>query len=183
MLLAELFSNEGVGTMVHMDEYGHVRKATSGDVPEIVSLIRTAVEDEELVPRNRSEIAAQIDDYYLLEIDGNAVGTVAVHYYPGDKVAELACLFVKRDHDGEGYGRHLVGFAEKKARELGAEKMIALSTQASDYFERIHGFQRVGDEILPQERADKREESGRNSFVLAKEVRREPTRELSSPAR
>ncbi len=55
-LLTEIFSNEGIGTMVYANEYQAVRRALKKDVRAIHTLIRESVEQEELVKRTRQEI-------------------------------------------------------------------------------------------------------------------------------
>jgi amino-acid N-acetyltransferase len=165
-LLAELFSNEGVGVMVYADAYQNLRPATRSDVDELHLLIHRAVEDEQLIERTRPEILAAIDDYLLLEIDHNIVGCVAVHHYPAESQAELACLYVKRGHTDQGYGRTLVAAARARAEELGATKFFALSTQAAGYLER-YGFVRCQDiNSLPAARRAKWEQNGRNAVLL-----------------
>lgn len=171
VLLAELFSNEGVGTMVYVDEYAQIRRAKSSDVPEIVSMISSAVKDEELVSRSRSQIVAQLSDYFILDIDSNVVGSVAVHYSESEEKAELACLYVKRDHEKQGYGKRLVRFAVKRAGELGAKELFALSTQAAEFFKREHGFVTASVDELPKARRERYLTSGRNSVILRKDVK------------
>ena len=168
-LLGEVFSNEGVGTMVFSDAYDEVRGATVEDVPAIVSMIRQSVKDEALLLRNRKEILERLGDYYVLEMDGNPVGTIAVHPHAEDGAVELACLFIRRDHGGQGYGRRLVGFAEKTAREAGAERLFALTTQAGEFF-RSQGFEECDASTLPDDRREKYEASGRNSKIFAKRL-------------
>lgn len=167
-LLAELFSNEGVGVMVYADAYQKVRPATKSDVDELHLLIHRAVEDEQLIPRTRQEIQASIGDYIVLEIDGNIVGCVALHPYPEQNKAELACLFVKRGHTGQGYGSVLVNAAGRRATEMGVKELFALSTQAATYLEK-YGFIRSSDPgELPPARKEKYESSGRNAVILTK---------------
>jgi len=168
-LLGEVFSNEGLGTMVFSDAYDEVRPACEEDVPAMVSMIRQSVKDEELLLRNRQDILERIEDYFVLEVDGNPVGTIAVHPFPDDSAAELACLFIRRDHENLGYGRRLVGFAEKVARERGAGRLLALSTQAGAYFRDL-GFEEAAVEALPAARRETYLASGRNSLVLEKKL-------------
>ncbi|MDC0047744.1 amino-acid N-acetyltransferase [Verrucomicrobia bacterium] len=164
-ILAELFSNEGVGVMVHRDPYGEIRQAKNSDVAEILSIIRGAVMGSDLLPRHSADIFSCIEDYFILEIDSNVVGTVAVHACEG--FVELACLFVKRNHEGAGYGTRLVAHAEKITRELGVGKLYALSTQATGFFEKLEW--RDGDlEDLPIGRAEQLKMSGRNSKIYFK---------------
>ncbi len=169
-LLAELFSNEGVGVMVYSDAYQKIRPATHADIDELYLLIHRAVEDEELIERSRAEIQSVIQDYVVIEIDGNIVGCVAVHPHPEGDRGELACLYVKRGHTGQGYGSTLVKAAAERARQLGFSRLYALSTQAAGYLER-EGFTRSNDfNLLPADRREKWAVNGRNAVLLTKRL-------------
>ena len=113
----------------------------------------------------------QIGDYFLYEIDKNPVGCVALHVYPEQNVGELAFLFVNPSHENQGIGRKLITFVESKARELGLERLITLSTQAFTYFEQKGGFGLGSPEDLPAGRRERYDASGRNSKVLSKKLR------------
>lgn len=169
-LLSELFSNEGVGLMVYSDAYQKVRPATRGDIDELYLLIHRAIEDEQLIERSRSDIQGAIEDYIVLEIDGNVVGCVAVHPSSDSGKAELACLYVKKGHTGQGYGSILVAAAIDRAKQLGYENLFALSTQAAGYLER-GGFVRSDDlTLLPDERREKWAKNGRNAVLLIRHL-------------
>ncbi len=167
-LLSEIFSHEGIGTMVYSNEYQQMRRALKKDVRAVMSLIRESIANAELVKRSRSELLALLDDYWLLEIDKNLVGCVAVHIYPEQNLAELACLYVAKSHEGQGYGRKLMAFAEQLAAKKGAQYLIALSTQAYNFFQQKGGFVEIGPDELPPERRRKWEASGRNSKIMRK---------------
>jgi amino-acid N-acetyltransferase len=167
-LLEELFSNEGVGTMVFADSYHRIRPAEQGDVEEMMSMMRQAVDKDRLLYRSPEEVKSQLGDYFVIEIDGNVVGSVAVHLYAEEQVAELACLYVKASHAGQGYGGALVGFAENEARRRGAKRLIVLSTQAYDYFSRRSGYDFAERSALPEERQARYLESDRQSRILVK---------------
>ena len=162
-ILAELFSNEGVGIMIHRDPYGLIRSADEGDISEVISIIQSAILEDELLPRSLSELNSIIKDFYVLEIDGNVVGTVAIHII--DDLAELACLFVKKSHEGVGYGKRLVSHAVETAKKKGVSKIFALSTQAAGFFEKMK-WEKSDAQILPDKRRKKLMESGRNSKVF-----------------
>lgn len=169
-ILAELFSNEGVGVMVFDDDYLDVRTAEPGDVDELRLLIHRAVEEEQLLERSRSELLDRIQDFIVIVIDGNVVGCVALHPFPEQNVGELACLFVKKGHTGQGYGKLLVQAVLERARELGMREVFALSTQAAGYLEGA-GFARSTElEKMPPGRREKCEQNGRNAILLVREI-------------
>jgi amino-acid N-acetyltransferase len=169
-LLAEIFSNGGVGTMVYSNEYEQIRRLYKKDIRAVMSLIQQSVRSEELVRRTRAEIAADIDDYWVLEIDRHIAGCVAMHPYPEQKMAELGCLYVSRSNENQGLGRKMMSFIENLARQRGYSKLIALSTQAFVYLQQKGGFTETGPEILPPARRAKYESSGRNSRILIKNL-------------
>ncbi len=167
-LLGELFSIEGVGTMIYADAYQQIRPARKADIPGIIGLVRRAVDDEEIVARSRQEIREHLGDYFVLEVDGQLVGTVMVRSYPEEKLAEVGFLYIRRSHEGMGYGKKLVKFAEKRARAFGAKILFALSTQAYNYFGNKLGFLPAQEDLLPPERLSRLQKSGRNSKLMAR---------------
>ena len=167
-LLAELFSSEGIGTMVHSNEYQHIRRAFKKDVRRIMALIRQSVQNEELIHRTRHDIVSRIEDYWVLEIDRNLAGCIALHPYPESGMAELACLYVSKTQENAGYGRKLMTFIENLARSEGFKELFALSTQAFVYLQQKGGFHEAQPEALPPARREKYEQSGRHSKVLVK---------------
>jgi amino-acid N-acetyltransferase len=169
-LLAEVFSNEGIGTLIYANEYEQIRPAKKKDIRAIQQLTKKAVEAEELVRRTRGEIEKNLVDYFIFEIDRNPVACVALHVYPGQEKGELASLYVNPSHENEGIGRKLIQFVENKAREMGLTELIALSTQTFTYFQ-SKGFVEGTPDDLPPTRREKYDHSGRNSKVLVKRLK------------
>lgn len=169
-LLAEVFSNEGIGTMVYSNEYQQIRRIFKKDVRGVLSLIRQSVKNEELIRRTRGEILERLEDYWILEIDRNPIACVALHPYADNSSGELACLHVSKAHENQGFGRKLMSFVENQARQRGMRRLFALSTQAIHFFEQKGGFVVAGPEVLPQERRERYLASGRNSRILVKEL-------------
>lgn len=163
-LLAELFSNEGVGHMVHADEYGLLRPLQAGEEGVLEGMLRLSVEDQLILGRNAADIEARLEDFAVLEIDGNLVGCVALHER-GDGVGELACLHVRPSHEHQGYGRRLVEHALHRARSLGLTRVVALTTGARDYFQAL-GWREIDAAALPPARRADWERSRRNSWVF-----------------
>jgi amino-acid N-acetyltransferase len=169
-LLAEVFSNEGTGTLIYANEYEQIRQARRRDIRAIQQLTKKAVEAEELRRRSRSEMEKNVSEYYIFEIDRNPVACVALHVYSGQQKGELASLYVDPSHGHQGIGQKLIHFVEDKAREMGLSELIALSTQAFTYFELKCGFAEGTVDDLPPARREKYIQSGRNSRVLTKKL-------------
>lgn len=167
VLADELFSNEGVGTMVHTDSYREVRALREEDIPELLAMIGRSVRRAHLVPRDYDEIVEKSADFQVLCVDDNVVGCVALHCY--GPIGEVACLYVKQSHEGSGHGKILVKAAEAKARELGLREVFALTNRASEFFG-ILGYSEITQDRVPAERRKRLEQSARQSVVLAKEL-------------
>jgi len=129
------------------------------------------VESEELLPRSRADIEKHLDDYYLYEVDRNPVACVALHTYPEHRKGELACLCVRPSHENQGLGRRMVQYVEDRAREGGLETLIALSTQAFNFFQTKAGFAEGTPDDLPPLRRSRYDQSGRRSRVLTKTLK------------
>jgi amino-acid N-acetyltransferase len=168
-LLAEVFSNEGIGTLIYANEYQQIRRAMKKDIRAILSLTKESVETEELVKRTRATIEKTLADFYIFETDKNPVACVALHQLDATK-AEVACLYVSPLHENQGIGRKLIQFTENKARDLGVTDLLVLSTQAFTYFQSKGGFNEGSPDDLPPARREKYEQSGRNSKVLVKKL-------------
>ena len=170
-LLAEVFSNEGIGTLIYANEYEQIRSARKKDIRAIQILTRKAVEAGELVRRTRADMEKTLADYYIYEVDKNPVACVALHVFPAQKKGELASLYVDPSYENQGIGRKLIQFVENKALETGLIELITLSTQAFTYFQSKGGFVEGAIDDLPLDRREKYDQSGRNSKILVKKLK------------
>lgn len=166
VLLDELFSEEGVGTMVHTDSYREIRPLREDDIPELLSLIARSMVDSKLVHRSYENIRDNLDSYYVYTLDGTIVGCVALYPYPDYGCAELGCLFIKKNYEGHGYGKAMCRFIEDLARKQGFDRIFAISQSAVAYFrDRLH-YAPLSRETLPPQRRAALEASGRSSEVF-----------------
>lgn len=166
VLLDELFSEEGVGTMVHTDSYRDIRPLQPDDIPELLSMIGRCVVDEKLVPRTYESIRDDLQSYYVYTLDDTIVGCVALYPYPEESCAELGCLFIKKSYEGHGYGRAMCRMVEQKARDLGFEWIFAISQSAVSYFRDRLRYAPLSRDVLPPARRRLLEQSGRSSEVF-----------------
>jgi amino-acid N-acetyltransferase len=169
-LLSEVFSNEGVGTLIHANEYQAIRKARKKDLRALFALVQRGMEADELLSRSRAELERQIDDFFVFEVDKNPVACGALHPYPDAKKAELACVYVDPRHENQGIGAKLIRYAEDTARLNGFAELFCLSTQAINFFVSKGGFRTATPDDLPPSRRDLYDRSGRKSQVLVKKL-------------
>lgn len=169
-LLHEIFSPEGIGTLIYSNDYQQIRQATKVDVRALMAMTQAGVEADELIARSRKDIEEHIGDYYIFISNGQIVGCVAFHVEEGSQIGELAYLFVHPDHENQGIGKKLVKFVEEKARQKGLHSLVALSTQTFSYFVQKGGFIEGGPDDLPSRRKSKYFSSGRKSKVLIKHL-------------
>ncbi len=167
-VLLEIFTHDGVGTMVVEDTLDDLRPATLDDVGAILSLIEPLEADGTLVPRPRSVIERDVENFTVLEHDGVIYGCATLHNFPEDHMAEMACLIVHPEWQGSGEGEILLRHMESRARASGAKRLFVLTTRTSHWFMK-RGFVQGGIADLPREKQNNYNRS-RNSLVFIKKL-------------
>jgi amino-acid N-acetyltransferase len=170
-LLGEVFSNEGIGTLIYTNEYQAIRLAQKKDVRAVYELIRRGMRSEELVKRTRADVERNINNYFIFEVDRNPAGCAALLMYDEQNMAEIASVYVDPRYENQGIGGKLIAYAESLARSRGAATLFCLSTQAVNYFVVKGKFQIGTPDDLPPSRRELYDRSGRRSVVLVKSLR------------
>lgn len=166
-LLIEIFDKVGLGTMVHANDYDRIRPARKKDAQALYNLARHGARADALVARSRQQVEQSIGDFVVYEIDDSIIGCAALRRFPGHaKVMELGAVYVQPFYHGRGVGTKLVEYLKRKAKEAGARKLVALTTQTQGFFTGSCGFEEGSAADLPAERRRELRSSGRNSRVL-----------------
>jgi amino-acid N-acetyltransferase len=134
-LLKELFTRDGVGTLVTADRFETTRPATIDDVGGILALIAPLEAAGVLVPRPRERLETEIGGFTVMDRDGTVIACAALHPFPEEEVAELACLAVHPDYAKAGRGAHLLSQVERQAAGLGVRRVFVLTTQTAHWFQ------------------------------------------------
>ncbi|HEX3062846.1 MAG TPA: amino-acid N-acetyltransferase [Usitatibacter sp.] len=167
-LLIELFTHHGIGTMVVPESPEHIRAAGPADVAGIVQILEPLEQQGVLVKRDREQLAREIGHFFVIESEGNIIGTAALYPFPDRKTAELAALAVNPFYRDGGRGERLLASGEARAKSLGLKSIFVLSTRTTHWFlER--GFVEMGTEWLP-ERKQALYNYDRRSKVFVKEI-------------
>ena len=107
----------------------------------------------------------------MFEVDEAIIACVTLIFYPDrPDTAEIASLYVLPFYHNRGIGKKMVEYACLQAKEKGAKRVIALSTQSSGFFSSVCGFEESTKDILPEARLKLYDDSGRNARVLTKEI-------------
>ena len=136
-LLLELFSRNGIGTLVSLTPYEELRTATLNDIAGILDLIKPLEQQEILIKRSRERLEIEIEDYIIIERDGLIIGCTALHAQ--ESFGEIACLVVHPDYQNAARGNRLLKHIQQRAKQSGLEKLYVLSTQTMAWFLE-HGF-------------------------------------------
>lgn len=150
-LLQELFSHDGIGTLISKTPFENTRPATTHDVGGILELIAPLEANGSLVPRSRERLETEMDFFTVMERDNNIVACAALYQYPDSDTAELACLAVAPDYRGAGRGQYLFDTLESQARKAGLTNLCVLTTQTAHWFLE-QGFQAAKIDDLPMAR-------------------------------
>lgn len=150
-LLMELFTHEGVGTMVSREAVENVRPAKIEDVGGILSVIEPLEQEGVLVRRSRERLEQEVEQFFVDELDGRIVGCVALYPFAETQAAEMACLAVNPEFRRAGRGDALLAAVEETALEQGLNQIFVLTTRTAHWFiER--GFKLVTPDELPTPR-------------------------------
>ncbi|WP_028974136.1 amino-acid N-acetyltransferase [Spirochaeta cellobiosiphila] len=164
VLLKEIFSNQGIGTMVHQDPFESIRPMLPEDVSEVLRMMKPFVDQGILVPRSEKDMFQRIKDFVVYAVDGAIHGCGALHLY-GTK-GEIAAIAVDPGFRHLGLGQKIVAYLIHKAKELGLDEVFLLTTQTSDWFINL-GFELGSVKDLPEPKRS-HYNPGRKSRIYSK---------------
>jgi amino-acid N-acetyltransferase len=167
-VLLEVFTHDGVGTMISAASLESLREATIEDVGGVLRLIEPLEANGTLVKRGRELIEREIDYFSVIEHDGVIFGCAALYPFPNEKMAEMACLTVSPDSQGQGDGERMLKHIEQRARAAGFKRLFVLTTTAAHWFIK-RGFVQKSFDDLPKDRQNMYNWQ-RKSLVLIKNL-------------
>ncbi|MFC1750721.1 amino-acid N-acetyltransferase [Pseudomonadota bacterium] len=150
-LLKELFTRDGIGTLISADSYENIRQANIEDVGGVLELITPLEGKGMLVRRSREQLELEIDNFTVIERDNTIIGCAARYPYQNEAIAELACVAIHDDYRNTGRGDNLLSVIEKLAKQSGIKRMFVLTTHTAHWFQE-RGYEAGKLETLPVER-------------------------------
>lgn len=132
-LLRELFTHDGVGTVITRESLENIREAKPDDIAALIALIEPMEQEGILVHRPRELLEREIERFSIMLHDGIIVGCAALYPHSEDE-AELACLAVSPEHREWGYGEQLMQRIERRAKKAGFKRLFVLTTRTEHWF-------------------------------------------------
>lgn len=166
-LLLEVFTHDGIGTMVVDEKLESLREANVDDLGGILQLIEPFETDGTLVKRDRTELERDIHLYTVIEHDGVIFGCAALYPYPEAKTAEMAALTVSPKVQSQGDGERILKRVEQRAKSMGLDSIFVLTTRTMHWFIK-RGFVLVPPDWLPEARQRKYNWDRRSQVLIKK---------------
>ena len=167
VLLREIFSNLGSGTMVYSNQYSGIRSMRYDEVGEVLRVMKPFVDKNILLPRTEAMIEESLNDYIVFEIDGAVHASCALHIYP-EGVGEIAAVAVDSSYSHLGVGPKMIEFLCERAKKMGLKKVFVLTTKTADWFLGM-GFEEGVVSDLPEKKKTAYNYS-RNSRIFIKKI-------------
>ncbi|KXZ50954.1 hypothetical protein GPECTOR_14g2 [Gonium pectorale] len=187
-LLLELYSRDGVGTMISADFYEGIRRAQPADLDGLAALFEPLEKAGILVKRSRDELSDLLPSFTVIERDNRILGAALLldlgQTPDGITCAEVGAFCVDPIYRGSGRGDSLLDYVEQEARRRGIERLVLLTTRTADWFEQ-RDFRWQGaayaSSLLPLSRRE-RINPARNSQLYVKDLEA-PDHDLQEPGK
>ncbi len=122
-------------------------KPTVVDIPLMQELVKTEVENGNILHRNQNEMATTIRSYLAIKDNNRFIAFVALHIHT-IQLAEIRSLIVKKEYRKQGLGKKLIQAAIKEAKELKIKELLVLTYQ-KHFFESLD-FKEIAKETIPE---------------------------------
>lgn len=166
-LLTELFTKEGIGTMIFCDNrYHEIRPAQLSDITGIYSLL--AHHASRGVRRKKfSEIREDLEKFIVSTIDGYIVGCACLSCFEQESKAFISSVAVSQQNMKEGIGTKMLTEIAKIARGKGMISLSIISSSATSWW-MSQEFEEGDIKSLPEE--IRQQVGNRTVKVLSKQI-------------
>jgi len=123
-------------------------KAKLSDIPAMLKLVASEVEEGTILNRTEDEVATNIRSYVLAKDGEKLVGYTALHIH-SRRLAEIRSLIVDEAYRGQKVGQRMVQFTLEEANNIGVEEDVLVLTYLPDFFLKLN-FQEINKEVIPE---------------------------------
>ena len=165
-LLKELYTHDGIGTLISPDEYEQIRVAEANDLAGILELVRPIQQAGVLANRSNEEIERSLDKFTVITKDSRVIACAALLDNPADNIAEIASVATHPNYRDSGHGERLVAGLIDRAKQAELGRVYVRTTQTGHWFQEL-GFTRASPNTLPESEKQKAK-INRNSNILTR---------------
>ena len=165
-LLKELYTHDGIGTLISPDEYEQIKTAQGHDLSGILELIRPLQQAGVLAERSNEEVERTLDKFTVITKDSRVIACAALLDNASDKIAEIASVATHPDYRDSGHGERLVAALVDAARQSELERVYVRTTQTGHWFQELGFTMSLLDELPESEK--QKANVDRNSNILVR---------------
>jgi amino-acid N-acetyltransferase len=165
-LLKELYTHDGIGTLISPDEYEQIKTAQGHDLSGILELIRPLQQAGVLAERSNEEVERTLDKFTVITKDSRVIACAALLDNASDKIAEIASVATHPDYRDSGHGERLVAALIDAARQSELERVYVRTTQTGHWFQELGFTMSLLDELPEAEK--QKANVDRNSNILVR---------------
>jgi amino-acid N-acetyltransferase len=165
-LLKELYTHDGIGTLISPDEYEQIKTAQGHDLSGILELIRPLQQAGVLAERSNEEVERTLDKFTVITKDSRVIACAALLDNASDKIAEIASVATHPDYRDSGHGERLVAALIDAARQSELERVYVRTTQTGHWFQELGFTMSLLDELPESEK--QKANVDRNSNILVR---------------
>jgi amino-acid N-acetyltransferase len=165
-LLKELYTHDGIGTLISPDEYEQIKGAEAHDLAGILELIRPLQQAGVLADKSNEEIERSLDKFTVITKDRRVIACAALLDNRADNIAEIASVATHPDYRDSGHGERLVAALIDGAKQAKLARVYVRTTQTGHWFQEL-GFAMSSPEALPDSEKQKAK-IDRNSKILVR---------------
>ena len=135
-LLQELYTIDGIGTLILKNDFERIREANKNDISSISEMISPLENEGILVKRNHENLLNELSFFSVVERENiiTAVGALYIYQDKNCKIGEIACLTTHQNYRNKNQGKKLLSYLEKKAKSSSLNLIFILTTQTADWF-------------------------------------------------
>ena len=133
-LLCELFTKDGVGTMIHQNQYQEIRRARASDISGILNVLGTQGSHGDVRRHSEEVIEAQLANYRVVVKDDGVIACGCLRCFPEENKALISSLGVDQPYLSQGIGELLLKSFFTEAKSKGVTLLTLVSPQTSQWW-------------------------------------------------
>lgn len=133
-LLSEMFTKDGVGTMIHKNQYQEIRPARASDISGISNVLGTQGRHGDARRHTEEVIGAQLTNYRIVVKDNGVIACGCLCCFPAEKKALISSFAVDQPYLSQGIGELLLKNLFEEAKSQGVKLLTLLSPHTGQWW-------------------------------------------------